>query len=51
MICHIRPHESYSDYRVNGKYADELPSRANWINRPNDTLKYSDKWMTKQCFG
>lgn len=50
MICHIRPHESYSDYRVNGKYADELPSRANWINRPNDTLKYSDKWMTKQCF-
>lgn len=50
MICHIRPHESYSDYRVNGKYADELPSRTNWINRPNDTLKYSDKWMTKQCF-
>lgn len=49
MICHVRPHTSESDYKVNGKYADELPTPAKWINRPKGE-KYSDNWMTKQCF-
>lgn len=50
MICHVRPHETLADYTINGKYSDKLPSKAKWINRPKDTNKYSDQWMTKQCF-
>ena len=23
---------------------------AKWINRPEDKIKYSSQWMTKQCF-
>ncbi|WP_436875757.1 Sau3AI family type II restriction endonuclease [Mammaliicoccus sciuri] len=49
MICHIRPHETKSDYSENGKYADKLPTPAKWINKP-ESDKYSDSWMTKQCF-
>lgn len=49
LICHIRPHESVADYSCQGRYADELPVKANWVNKPNDE-KYSDNWMTKQCF-
>lgn len=49
MICHIRPHETKSDYSANGKYADKLPTPAKWINKPEGDL-YSDSWMTKQCF-
>lgn len=50
MICHVRPHQSKADYRVNGECADYLPAPAVWNNRPKDTKKYSDQWMTKQCF-
>ena len=50
MICHVRPHQSKSDYRENGQCADYLPSPAKWINRPEDKIKYSSQWMTKQCF-
>ncbi|ARB76966.1 MULTISPECIES: Sau3AI family type II restriction endonuclease [Staphylococcus] len=50
LICHVRPHETFSDYRVNGKFADLLPSPIKWINRPKDVEKYSNQWMTKQCF-
>ncbi|MBO3077766.1 DNA mismatch repair protein MutH [Mammaliicoccus vitulinus] len=49
MICHVRPHETESDYSENGKYADKLPTPAKWINKPEGD-KYSDSWMTKQCF-
>ncbi|MDK8646093.1 Sau3AI family type II restriction endonuclease [Staphylococcus condimenti] len=49
MICHIRPHASLRDYTVNGKYADQLPSPAQWTNKPTNG-NYSDSWMTKQCF-
>ncbi|MFL2098310.1 Sau3AI family type II restriction endonuclease [Marinilactibacillus psychrotolerans] len=49
MICHIRPHERCSDYTENGKYADKLPVKAAWINKPEGS-KYSEQWMTKQCF-
>lgn len=49
MICHVRPHESKADYSKNGKYADKLPVKANWINKPASG-KYSDQWMTRQCF-
>ncbi|PTK52698.1 DNA mismatch repair protein MutH, partial [Staphylococcus haemolyticus] len=50
LICHVRPHGGKSDYRVNGKDADLLPVPAKWLNRPEDKEKYSDQWMTKQCF-
>ncbi|PTU83323.1 DNA mismatch repair protein MutH [Staphylococcus pasteuri] len=49
MICHVRPHASERDYKVNGKYADQLPVRAKWINKPK-TEDYSNDWMTKQSF-
>lgn len=49
MICHIRPHASLRDYSENGKHADKLPTKANWINKP-DSIEYSNQWMTKQSF-
>lgn len=49
MISHVRPHESKADYSVNGVCADELPAKIQWTNKP-DSDKYSDYWMTKQCF-
>ncbi|WP_240627038.1 Sau3AI family type II restriction endonuclease, partial [Staphylococcus microti] len=49
MICHVRPHESKSDYSEKGKHADKLPKPIKWTNKPDDS-NYSDCWMTKQCF-
>lgn len=49
MICHVRPHESRSDYTEEGKNAGKLPVKVKWINKPNDP-NYSNQWMTKQCF-
>jgi len=49
LICHVRPHETKSDYSENGKYADKLPNKIQWTNKPRDH-KYSDFWMTKQSF-
>lgn len=49
LIIHVRPHASRSDYSENGPNANELPSPAEWVNKPNDE-KYSDNWMTKQSF-
>ncbi|EMF0260461.1 DNA mismatch repair protein MutH [Enterococcus hirae] len=49
LVCHVRPHASTRDYKVNGPHADELPVPAKWINRPNSE-DYSDQWMTTQCF-
>lgn len=49
LICHVRPHDGQSDYTVNGKYADELPSDIKWTNKPNST-NYSNRWMTTQSF-
>lgn len=49
QICHVRPHESLADYSENGKYADKLPAKVNWINKPQNS-KYSNQWMTKQSF-
>lgn len=50
MICHVRPHASSADYRVNGTWSNQLPNRAHWTNRPADHETYSDNWMTTQCF-
>lgn len=47
-VIHIRPHAKERDYTVKGKYADKLPTKAKWINKPDKS--YSDEWMTKQCF-
>ncbi|MFC6206296.1 Sau3AI family type II restriction endonuclease [Levilactobacillus tongjiangensis] len=49
-ICHVRPHAQKSDYSVNGKSSDELPSAIIWKNRPNNTKLFSDNWMTTQSF-
>ena len=50
-IVHIRPHASQTQY-VQGKYSNELPTPANWINRPNNDEKFdpSGRYMTTQCF-
>ncbi|WP_114604322.1 Sau3AI family type II restriction endonuclease [Staphylococcus sp. EZ-P03] len=50
LICHVRPHATKRDYKVNGTYADQLPKPAKWINRPKDHEAYSNDWMTAQCF-
>lgn len=49
LISHVRPHQTKRDYSENGKYADKLPARIQWINRPQGD-DFSDYWMTKQCF-
>lgn len=49
LICHIRPHETKADYSENGRYADQLPVKIKWKNKP-DCSHYSDQWMTKQSF-
>ncbi|MEK4560601.1 Sau3AI family type II restriction endonuclease [Staphylococcus sp. FSL K6-3157] len=48
-ICHVRPHATKSDYSVDGKYANELPTPAQWQGKP-DGYNFSNKWMTKTCF-
>lgn len=48
-ICHVRPHATLSDYSINGKYANKLPTPAQWENKPK-TDNYSYEWMTKSCF-
>jgi DNA mismatch repair protein MutH len=46
-IIHVRPHASKASYMAGSVDADELPVSAKWDNKPS---KFSDKWMTKQCF-
>lgn len=46
-IIHVRPHARLASYQVNDSNADELPVKAQWVNKPSG---YSDNWMTKQCF-
>lgn len=49
MICHVRPHETKSDYSENGRYSDQLPVKIKWTDKP-DSSSYSSQWMTKQSF-
>ncbi|MDT0693476.1 Sau3AI family type II restriction endonuclease [Staphylococcus chromogenes] len=49
-ICHVRPHAAYSDYRENGKYANQLPTPAKWINHTGKYDELSKDWMTDQSF-
>lgn len=49
-ICHVRPHASYSDYRENGKYANQLPTKAKWVNHTGNYEELSEDWMTDQSF-
>lgn len=46
-IIHVRPHARAASYEAKNANADELPVAANWVNKPE---RYSDNWMTKQCF-
>ena len=50
-VSHVRPHTSQTQY-VQGKYSNELPTPATWINRPNNDEKFdpSGRYMTTQCF-
>lgn len=47
QIISLRPHASKASYIANNPNADELPTPAIWINKPDS---YSESWMTKQCF-
>lgn len=50
-VSHVRPHTSQTQY-VQGKYSNELPTPATWINRPDNDEKFdpSGLYMTTQCF-
>ena len=51
QVSHVRPHTSQTQY-VQGKYSNELPTPATWINRPDNDEKFdpSGRYMTTQCF-
>jgi len=46
-IIHVRPHASKSGYNSFSKYAERLPVKARWTNKPAD---FDDDYMTRQCF-
>ncbi|WP_054658477.1 Sau3AI family type II restriction endonuclease [Apilactobacillus ozensis] len=46
LVVHVRPHASKACYKKS-PYSNELPTPANWINKPSD---YDPKYMTTQSF-
>lgn len=46
-IIHVRPHAAKSSYVADNVNSDQLPTPAQWTNKPES---FSDDYMTKQCF-
>ena len=47
MIIHVRPKAPKSSYIAFSNYAEKLPVKPHWYNKPD---LFSDDWMTKQGF-
>lgn len=48
-ILHVRPSSKVSCYTNDLRYATKLPTKSNWINKPEDS-DLSDFYMTKQAW-
>jgi len=49
-ICHVRPHATFADYSIGGKYSNQLPVPARWCNQPTNHKLFADDWMATQSF-